>query len=94
MNIADSMFAEIDAAWRKNELEEKDEIKSSSRLLELALDGQCDSSVHNATDKIVSAKDTATNKLINFRVVHVKVCIYLNETTHYIRFCDFYILRA
>ena len=27
-------------------------------------------------------------------VVHVKVCNYLNETTHYGSFCDFCILRA
>ena len=63
-------------------------------MLELALDGQCDSPGHNATYSTVSAIDTATNKLINFRVVHVKVCKYLNETTHYVSFCDFYILRA
>ena len=88
------VFPEMDAAWRKNQLEQKEEIKSSGRMLEFALDGQCDSPGHNAMYNIVSAKGTATNKLINFRVVHAKVCIYLNEPTHYISCCDFCILRA
>ena len=43
------VFPEIDAAWRKNQLEQIEEIKSSGRMLELALDGQCDSPGHNAT---------------------------------------------
>ena len=42
----------------------------------------------------LSAIDTATNKLIDFSVAHVKVCKYLNETTHYVNFCDFCILCA
>ena len=79
------VFPEIDAARRKNQLEQIQEMKSFGRMLELALDGQCDSPGHNATYNTVSAIDTATNKLINFRVVHVKVCKYLNETTHYVR---------
>ena len=63
-------------------------------MLELALDGKCDSAGYSATHNTVSAIDTETNKLINFRVVHVKVCNYLNETTHYVSFCAFCILRA
>ena len=51
-------------------------------MLELALDGQCDSPGHNATYNTISAIYTTINKLINLRVVHVKVCNYLNETTH------------
>ena len=88
------VFPEIDAAWRKNQLEQIEEIKSSCRLLELALDGQCDSPSHNGTYNIVSAIVTATNKLIKFRVAYVNVCNYLNETTHYVNFCDFRILHA
>ena len=88
-----SVFPEIDAAWRKNQLQQIEEIKSSGRMLELALDGQCDSPGHNATYNTVSTIDTATNKLINFRVVQVKVFNCLNETTHYVSFCDFCILR-
>ena len=63
-------------------------------MLKLAFDGQCDSPGHNAMYNTVSAIDTATNKLINFKIIHVKVCNYFNETTHYVRFCDFSILRA
>ena len=88
------VFPEINAAWRKNQLEQIEEIKSSGLMLELALDGQCHSQGYNLTCDTVSAKDTATNKLINFRVVHVKLCNYLNETTHYVSFCDFCILRT
>ena len=89
------VIPKIDAAWRKSQLEQIDEIKSSGCMLKLALDdGQCDSLGHNVTYKTISAINTATNKLINFRVVHVKVCNYLNETTHYISFCDFYILHV
>ena len=88
------VFPEIDAAWRKNQLEQIEEIKSSGRMLELALDGQCDSPGHNATYNTVSAIDTTTNKLISFRVVHVKVCNYLNETTHYVSFCVFCVLKV
>ena len=83
------MFPEIDAAWR-NQLEQIEEINSSGHILELALDSPGD----NATYNTVSAIDTATNKLINFRVVHAKVCNYLNETSHYVSFCGFCILRA
>ena len=83
MNIADSLFPETDSAWQKNQLEQIEEIKWSGRMLELALDGQCDSPGHNAPYNTVSAIDTATNKLINFRVVHVKIWNYLNETTHF-----------
>ena len=86
MNIADSLFPETDSAWQKNQLEQIEEIKSSGRVLELALDGQCDSPGHNAPYNTVSAIDTATNKLINFRVVHVKIWNYLNETTHFLYF--------
>ena len=63
-------------------------------MLELALDGQCDSPGHNATYNTVSAIGTTTNKLINFRVVHVKVCNYLNETPHYVSFCVFCVLKV
>ena len=88
------VFPEIDAAWRENQPEQIEEIISSGRMLELALDGQCDSPGRNVTYNTVSAIDTATNKLINFRVVQVKVCNYLNETTQFLSFCDSCILRA
>ena len=88
------VFPVIDAAWRKNQLEQIEDIKSSGRMLELALDGQRDSPGHNATYNTVSVINTVTNKLISFRVVQVKVCNYLNETTHYVSFCDFCVLLA
>ena len=66
-------FPEIDAAWRKNQVQQIEEIKKFGRVLELAVDGQCDSPGHSATYNTVSAIDAETNKVINFRVVHVKV---------------------
>ena len=88
------VFPVIDDGWRKNQLKQIEEIKSSGRMLELALDGQCDSSGHNAMFNTVSVINTVTNKLISFRVVQVKVCNYLNETTHYVSFCNFCVLLA
>ena len=41
------VFPEINAAWRKNQLEQIEEIKSSGLMLELALDGQCHSQGYN-----------------------------------------------
>ena len=67
------IFPEIDSAWKKNQREQIQEITESGRKLELAVDGQCDSPGHNATYNTVSAMDAHTNKVLNFRVVHVKV---------------------
>ena len=50
-----------------------EKIKKYGRVLELAVDGQSDSSCHSATYNAVSATDAETNKVINFRVVYVKV---------------------
>ena len=86
------VFPEIDAARQKNQLEQIEEIKPSVRMLELALDGQCDSPGCKVTYNTVSATDTATNKLIIFRVVYVKVWNYVYETTHYV--CAFCFLHA
>ena len=69
------VFPEIDHAWRKNQKEQIEEIKSSERELELSVDGQCDSPGHNATYSTVTAMDTKTNKVLNFKIVHVKVCV-------------------
>ena len=73
MNIANSLFPEIDAAWRKNQVQQIEEIKKCGRVLELAVDGQCDSPGHSTTYDTVPAIDAKTNKVINFSVVHVKV---------------------
>ena len=62
-----SVFPEIDAAWRKTQLQQIEEIKSSGRMLELALDGQCDSPGHNATYNTVSTIDTATKQIDQFQ---------------------------
>ena len=48
-----------------------------------------DSPGYNATYKTASAIDTATNKLIIFRVWN-----YVNGTTQYASFCAFSILLA
>ena len=50
-----------------------EKIKKYGRVLELAVDGQSDSPGHSATYNAVSAIDAETNKVINFRVVYVKV---------------------
>ena len=68
------VFPEIDHAWRKNQQEQIHEIIESGRGLVLAADGQCDSPGHNATYSTVSAMDTTTNKVLNFKIIHVKVC--------------------
>ena len=64
------VFPEIDAAWRVQQIQE---IKKCDRGSELVFDGQFDSPGHSATYNTVSAIDAETNKVINFRVVHVKV---------------------
>ena len=60
MNIANSLFPETDAAWRKNQVQQIEEIKKCGRVLELAVDGQCDSPGHSATYNTVSAIDAET----------------------------------
>lgn len=71
------IFPEINRAWLKNQEEQVAEILQSGRSLELAVDGQCDSPGHNATYSTVSAMDTLTNKILNFKIVHVKVIFFL-----------------
>ena len=48
-------------------------MKKCGRDLELAIEEQCDSPGHSATYNTVPAIDAETKKVINFRVVHVKV---------------------
>lgn len=43
------VFPKIDHAWRKTQSEQISEITESGRSLQLAVDGQWDSSGHNAT---------------------------------------------
>lgn len=70
---ADYVYPEVNHAWQKNQSEQLQEIISSGRSLELAADGQCDSPGHNATYNTVTFLDSATNKILDFSVVHVKV---------------------
>ena len=60
------VFPEIDAAWRKNQVQRIEEIVPG----------------HSATYNTVSAIDAETNKVINVRVVHVKVwnCFYYGRS--------------
>ena len=67
------VFPEIDAEWRKNQVQQIEEIKKCGRVLELTVDGQCDSPGHSTIYNTVPAIDAETNKVINFSVVHVKV---------------------
>ena len=69
------VFPEIDHAWQKEQQEQINEIQESGRSIDLAVDGQCDSPGHNATYCTVTAMDTFTNKVLNFRIVHVKVSL-------------------
>ena len=69
----DFVFPEINHAWGKEQKRQIEEITASGRNLQLAVDGQCDTPGHNATYSTVSAMDSETNKLLNFRIVHVKV---------------------
>ena len=48
-------------------------IRESGRTSFLAVDGQCDSPGHNATYNIATALDVKTNKVLDFKIVHVKV---------------------
>ena len=57
----------------KNQEEQFEEIQESRRTLSLALDGQCDSAGHNATYNTVTALDVKTNKVLYFKIIHVKV---------------------
>ena len=43
------------------------------RTLSLAVDGQCDSPGHNATYNTATALDVKTNKVLDIKIVHVKV---------------------
>ena len=67
------VFPEVDHAWRRDQQLQIQEIIDSGRQLELAVDGQCDTPGHNATYSTVSAMDAYTNKILNFRIIHVKV---------------------
>ena len=77
----------------KNQQEQINEIWESKRSLYLAADGQCDSPGHNT----VTMLDTKTNTILDFSIVHVKVCPhivflvrqYLKFSMTYI-FCPFF----
>ena len=90
------VFPEIDHAWRKDQQQQVDEIKQSGRSLDLALDGQCDSPGHNASYNTVSAMDVSNNKILYFRIVHVKVSrlILLKAYHHFLTssriFCSYF----
>ena len=74
----DFINPEINRAWEKNQEEHFEEIRETGRTLFLAVDGQCDSPGHNATYNTVTALDVKTNKVLDFKIVHVKVrCISL-----------------
>ena len=74
----DFIYPEINRAWEKNQEEQFEELRESGRTLSLAVDGQCDSPGHNATYNTVTALDVKTNKVLDFKIVHVKVrCISL-----------------
>ena len=72
---ANFVFPEIDVAWQVNQNEQIEEIKRNNRIVTLGIDGQCDSPGHNATYSTVTAMNINSNKILNFRIVHVKVCV-------------------
>ena len=69
----DFIYPEINRAWEKNQEKQFEEIRESVRTLSLAVGGQCDSPGHNATYNTVTALDVKTNKVLDFKIVHVKV---------------------
>ena len=69
----DFIYPEINRAWEKNQEEQFEEMRESGRTLSLAVNGQCDSPGHNATYSTVTALDVKTNKVLDFKIVHVKV---------------------
>ena len=52
---------------------EKSRGAESGEPLSLAVDGQCDSPGHNATYNTVTALDVKTNKVLDFKIVHMKL---------------------
>ena len=69
----DFIYPEINRAWEKNQEKQFEEIRESVRTLSLAVDGQCDSPGHNATYNTATALDVKTNKVLDIKIVHVKV---------------------
>ena len=69
----DFIYPEINRAWEKNREEQFEEIRESGRTLSLAVDGQCDSPGHNATYNTATTLEVKTNKVLDFKIVHVKV---------------------
>ena len=73
MNIANSLYFLKLMLYGEKIKSTKLRKSRNVAVLESAVDGQCDSPGHSATYNTVSATDAETNKVINFRVVHVKV---------------------
>ena len=71
---ANFVFPEVAHAWRIDQEKQIKEIKDTGRELNLAVDGQCDSPGHNATYSTVTAMDIGCNKVLDFKIIHVKVC--------------------
>lgn len=66
------VYPEINSAWKRNQIQQIEDIKNSENVLDLALDGQCDTPGHNSTFCTVTAMNVETNKVLDFKVVHVK----------------------
>ena len=74
MNIGGNfLFPEIDHVYRKQQQCQIDDITESGRSIELAVDGQCDTPGHNSTYSTVSAMECENNKILNFKIVYVKM---------------------
>ena len=75
MSIVETLYFLKSILHEKNQGEQINEIRESERSLYLAADGQCDSPGHNATYNTMAMLDTKTNKILDFSIIHVKVCL-------------------
>ena len=69
----DFIYPEINRAWEKNQEEQFEEIRESGKTISLAVDEQCDSPGHDGTYNAATALDVKTNKVLDYKIVHVKV---------------------
>ena len=71
-NVGDYVFPEIHKKWIGHRMKLVEQIRKSGEVVDIAVDGQCDSPGHNATYCTVTAMDSTSNKVLDFCVINVK----------------------
>ena len=66
----DYVFPEVERMWKSHQSSILASMKDS--LVEIGVDGQCDSPGHNATYCTVTAMDCNSNKVLDVQLVNVK----------------------